>query len=161
MAQAVDPRPQGYHSVTPYLTIDNAAAAIEFYGKALGAKEIARMPAPGGKIGHAELQIGDSRIMLSDEFPQMGGKSAKTLGGTPVALHVYVENVDEVAARAISAGMKVRSPVKTEFYGDRVGSFEDPFGFKWFISTHVEEVSPEEMDRRAKEAFAGMQESAL
>lgn len=145
--------PEGYHSITPYLTIKGAAQAMEFYKKALNAKELFRMDAPGGKIAHAELKIGDSPFMLSDEYPDMGCKSPKSLGGTPISLMVYVENVDALAKQAVAAGMKELRPVKDQFYGDRSGTFEDPFGFSWTISTHVEDVSPEELGKRAKAAF--------
>jgi PhnB protein len=147
--------PDGYPQVTPYLCVDGASAAIEFYGIVLGATERMRMPAPDGKIGHAELQIGDSVIMLSDEFPEMGMKSPKALGGSPVTLSVYVHNVDDVFERAIQAGAKQLRPVEDQFYGDRSGQFEDPYGHRWSVSSHVEDVSPEEMGRRAAEAMGG------
>jgi PhnB protein len=145
--------PDGYHSVTPYLAIDGATDAIEFYKKAFGAKEIYRMPMPGGKIGHAELQIGDSRIMLADENPEMGGRSPKALGGSPVGLMIYLENVDQVFHQALAAGARVIRPLKDQFYGDRSGNLEDPFGHKWTLSTHIEDVAPEEMEKRMKEAM--------
>jgi PhnB protein len=153
MSNQVKPIPEGYHSVTPYLTLDNATAAIEFYKKAFNAQELYRVPAPDQKIGHAELQIGDSRIMLADEAQSMGTESAKTLGGSPIALLLYVENVDHLFEQATQAGAKVIKPLKDEFYGDRMGSLEDPFGFKWHLGTHIEDVSPEEMDKRSKEAM--------
>lgn len=145
---SVQPIPAGYHSVTPYLIIKGAAEAIEFYKKALGATEMFRLPMPGGVIGHAELKIGDSVIMMADEFPDMGAISPKTLGGTPISLMIYVPNVDEVFAGAIAAGGKEIRPVQNQFYGDRSGVFEDPFGHKWSIATHVEDVSHEEVQRR-------------
>ena len=151
----VKPIPDGYPQITPYLIVDGAGAAIEFYGKVLGTTERMRMPGPDGKVGHAELQLGDSVIMLADEFPDMGSPSPKSVGGTPVTIMVYVEDVDSVFDRAISAGATSLRPVENQFYGDRAGSFEDPFGHKWFVATHVEDVSPEEMDRRAAEAMGG------
>jgi PhnB protein len=142
--------PEGYHSVTPYLSIDGAAQAIQFYQKAFGAKELLRMPAPNGRIGHAELRIGDSIIMLADEEPSMGSFGPKSVGGTPVTLMIYLENVDEVFDQAVIAGAKVLKPLKDQFYGDRSANLEDPFGHKWIISTHIEDVSPAEMDKRMK-----------
>ncbi|MCY1017702.1 VOC family protein [Pyxidicoccus sp. MSG2] len=140
--------PDGYHSVTPYLALSNASQAIEFYKAALGATELYRMPMPGGKVAHAELQIGDSRIMVSDEYPDMGAKSPKHFGGTPVGLCIYTENVDALAERFVKAGGKVVRPLENQFYGDRSGQFVDPEGFKWTLAQHVEDVSPEEMNRR-------------
>jgi len=145
MAKAI---PDGYHSVTPYLALSNADKAIEFYKKALGATEIYRLPMPGGKVGHAELQIGNSRIMVSDEAPEFGNKSAKTIGGSPVGICVYSEDVEALAKRFLAAGGKEVRPLRTEFYGDRTGTYEDPEGYKWTLSQHVEDVSPEEMNRR-------------
>lgn len=147
---AVKAKPDGYHSVTPYLVVDNAAKAIEFYHKAFDAQETVRMPM-GDRIGHAELKIGDSVVMLSDEWPDMGMVGPKTRGGTSVSLMIYVEGVDIVFKRAIDAGGKQERPVKDEFYGDRSGTLLDPFGHRWMISTHVEDVSPEEMNRRMEE----------
>jgi PhnB protein len=143
--------PDGYHTVTPYLSVQNAAQAIDFYKKALGAVEIYRMDMPGGKVGHAELQFGDSRIMLADEFPDMPealARSPKSLGGTTFGINLYVENVDAQFERAIEAGATVKRPITNQFYGDRSGTLEDPFGHVWTISTHVEDVSPDEMKRR-------------
>jgi PhnB protein len=148
---AVKPIPQGYHSVTPYLILDDAARAIEFYKKALGAVELMRFPAPGGRIGHAEIKIGDSPVMLADESPQEGQKSLRTIGGSPVSLMVYVEDVDARVAQAVAAGAKITRPVANQFYGDRTGGIEDPFGYQWYIATHVEDVSMDELKRRAKE----------
>ena len=142
--------PDGYHSVTPYLIINGATAALDYYTKAFGAKELFRMPAPEGKIGHAEIKIGDSPIMLADEFPEMGYKSPKSLGGSPVSLMIYVEDVDSVFKQALAAGGKEQRPVKDQFYGDRSGTLEDPFGHVWHVATHKEDVSAEEMERRAK-----------
>ena len=152
---AVSPIPEGYPRVTPYLITDGAAAAIEFYTTVLGATERMRMPAPGGTIGHAELQLGESVIMLSDEYPEMGMRGPKAMGGTPVTISVYVEDVDSVFERAVSAGAKALRPVEDQFYGDRSGQFEDPFGHRWSVATHVEDVDPEEMGRRAAEAMGG------
>lgn len=145
MAKAI---PDGYHSVTPYLIVKGAARALEFYKKAFNAQELYRMDAPGGTIGHAEIQIGDSRIMLSDEFPEMGARSPETLGGSPIGLCIYVENVDVLFKQAVAAGGKEERPVKDQFYGDRSGTLRDPFGHQWTIATHKEDVSPEEMARR-------------
>jgi PhnB protein len=146
--------PEGYPRVTPYLIVDGAAAAIDFYGKVLGATERMRMPGPGGKIGHAELEVGDSIVMLADEHPEMDAIGPKTVGGTPVTIHVYVEDVDDVFKRAIDAGAKELRGVEDQFYGDRSGQFEDPFGHKWSVATHVEEVSEDEMAKRMA-AMAG------
>ena len=148
------PIPDGYPRVTPYLIIDGASAAIEFYRSVLGATERMRMPTPDGKVGHAELEIGDSLLMLADEFPQMGARSPKSLGGTPVSLLVYVEDADSVFDRAIQAGARALSAVEDKFYGDRSGQLEDPFGHQWSVATHVEDVPPEEMAKRASAAMA-------
>src|SRR5712691_3595419 len=139
MTNKVKPIPHGYHTATPYLIVSGAAGAIEFYKKAFGATELMRMADPKGKIGHAEIQIGDSHIMLADEFPEMGYRSPQSLGGSPVSIHLYVEDVDTLASQAIAAGAKVLRPVKDQFYGDRSGTFEDPFGHVWTIATHVED----------------------
>ena len=144
----VKPIPEGYHTITPYLFIDGAAKAIDFYKKAFGAQEIMRMDGPGGRIMHAELQIGDSRIMLSDANPDMGARDPKALGGTSASILLYVDDVDAWAKRAQDAGMKVVRPVEDQFYGDRAGTFEDPFGHSWDIHTNIEEVSGEEMEKR-------------
>ena len=150
----VKPIPEGYHSVTPYLCCRDAARAIEFYKKAFGATEIMRMGAPDGKVGHAELQIGNSRVMIADEFPEMQFLSPASIGGTPITLHLYVEDVDAVFPRAVGAGAKVTRPVKDEFYGDRAGQVEDPFGHKWYVATHKEDLTMEEIDKRREAAFA-------
>jgi PhnB protein len=142
--------PDGYHTATPYLIVNGAAAAIEFYKKAFGATELFRMDAPGGKIGHAEIQIGDSRIMLADEFPEMDARGPQSIGGTPVSIMLYVEDVDTVFNRAIAAGAKVKQPVQDKFYGDRSGNFVDPFGHVWTIATHKEDLSPSEIGKRAE-----------
>jgi PhnB protein len=143
----VKPIPDGYHSVTPYLICDGAAKAIEYYKNAFGATELFRMD-HDGKIGHAELKIGDSPIMLADEYPQMGYRSPKALGGTPVSIMIYVEDVDTVYQRAIDAGATEVKPLQDQFYGDRSGTLTDPFGHVWTIATHKEDVSMEEMNRR-------------
>lgn len=152
MAGNVKPIPDGYHSVTPYVIVHDAAAAIEFYKRAFNATEVIRMPGPDGKVGHAEIRIGDSTVMLADEYPDMGARSPKSIGGSPVALMIYVEDVDAVARRAIAAGAKETRPVEDKFYGDRSGSIEDPFGLEWHIATHVEDVAPDEMERRVAAA---------
>jgi PhnB protein len=151
----VKPIPDGYPRVTPYLCVDGAEAAIQFYGDVLGATERMRMPAPGGKVGHAELVIGDSMVMLSDEFPEMGQVSPKTVGGSPVVVSVYVDDVDAAFARAQEAGAKVVRPPEDQFYGDRAASFEDPFGHRWSIATHIEDVPPDEMMKRASAMMGG------
>ena len=151
------PLPPGYSSVMPYIIVKGAAQAIEFYKKALGATERMRIPAPEGKVGHAELQIGDSVIMLADEFPEMGARGPKSLGGTPVSFCVYVEDVDKRFPQALAAGGRETRPLKDQFYGDRSGTFEDPFGHTWTIATHVEDVPPEEMARRAEKVAKEMQ----
>ena len=144
----VQPIPEGYPRVVPYLSVDGAAAAIEFYCSVLGTTERMRMPGPGGKIGHAELELGDSVIMLADEAPDMGILGPKSIGGTAVTLSVYAEDVDDVLARAQQAGATILRPAEDQFYGDRSGQFEDPFGHRWNIATHVEDVPPDEMGRR-------------
>ncbi|HZW21206.1 VOC family protein [Noviherbaspirillum sp.] len=155
MTNKVKPVPEGYHTLTPYLTIRNAAAALDFYKRAFGAEETFRVASPDGKVGHAEIRIGDSAIMLSDEFPEMGAQSPETIGGSPVMLHLYVENVDALVDQAVQAGGKLERPVADQFYGDRGGMITDPFGHKWWIATHVEDVPPDELERRSKEAFGG------
>ncbi len=145
---SVKPIPDGYHTATPYLIVDDADAAIKFYGAAFGATELLRMPTPDGRIGHAEIQLGTSRIMLSDEYVEMGYRSPKSLGGTPVPLFMYVEDVDAVFAQAIDAGGTEQRPVEDQFYGDRSGTLEDPFGHVWTISTHKEDLTPEEIAER-------------
>ena len=148
------PIPDDYPRVTPYLTVDGAGAAIDFYCSVLGATERVRMPAPDGRIGHAELQLGNSMIMLADENAQMDARGPRAIGGTPVSLHVYVEDSDAVFERAVQAGAKGLRAVEDRFYGDRSGQFEDPFGHRWDVSTHVEDVPPEEMSKRAAAAMA-------
>lgn len=144
----VKPVPEGYHNVTPYLFIRGAGAAIDFYKKVFGAKEVVRMAGPIGQIMHAELRIGDSIIMLSDENPKSGAMSPQTAGGISVSLNLYVEHVDAVVQKAVDAGAKLLRPVANQFYGDRSGMLIDPFGHMWSVATHVEDVSPEEMRRR-------------
>jgi PhnB protein len=151
MLNKVSPIPQGYHSITPYLILNNAAQAIDYYKKAFGATELMRMEMPGGKIGHAELKIGDSIIMLADECPERGAKSPEACNGTPISLLLYVEDVDGVAKQAIAAGAKVIKPIETMFYGDRIGMFADPFGHQWCIATHVEDLTPAEIKKRMAE----------
>ena len=157
MAVSAKPIPEGFHTVTPALAVKDAAKAIDFYKKALGAQEIMRMPGPDGKIMHAELKIGDSIIFLGEENPQMGNvKSPQTLGGCTGTLNVYIPNVDEVFRQAIAAGGKEAMPVEDQFWGDRYGSFTDPFGYSWGLATRKEDLSPQEMGKRAQEFFASV-----
>lgn len=149
----VNPIPAGYHTVTPFLIVKGAAQAIDFYKKAFGATQIFRMDAPGGKVAHAELQIGNSRIMVSDEHPEMGYLAPRPGEKAPIGLHIYVEDVDKVAAQALAAGIQTERPVADQFYGDRTGTFIDPFGVRWSIATHKEDVSEEELARRMSEAM--------
>jgi PhnB protein len=153
---AVQPIPEGYRTLTPYLAVDDAAEAIEYYKKAFGATERGRMEAPGGKIGHAELEIGDSLVMLSDALPQFATRSPKELGGTSVSIFMYVEDVDATVQQAVDTGATVTMEVADQFWGDRFGTVQDPFGHLWSIATHVEDVPPEEMEERAKAAMAAM-----
>jgi PhnB protein len=153
---AVKPIPDGYHSVTPYLIVSGAAKALDFYKQAFNAEERMRMPGPGGKIMHAEIQIGDSMIMLSEEFPEMGAKSPQTIGGSPVGICLYVQNVDAMFKQALAAGAKEERPVKDQFYGDRSGTLRDPFGHQWTIATHKEDLTPEQMEQRATEFMKQM-----
>jgi PhnB protein len=152
----VKPIPDGYSQVTPYLNVDGASAAIDFYSKVFGATERMRMPAPGDRIGHAELEIGDSLIMLADEHPEMGIRGPKAIGGSPVTIHVYVDDVDGVFELAVKEGATATRQVENQFYGDRSGQFEDPFGHRWSIATHVEDVPPDEMAKRMTEAMGAM-----
>jgi PhnB protein len=147
--------PDGYEGITPYLICKNAEAAIEFYKKAFGAVELFRVGEPGRKVGHAEMKIGNVIFMLADEFPDIGAISPQTLGGTPVTFYVYVEDVDGFTEKAIGEGLKVLKPVADQFYGDRSGHFEDPFGHKWGFATHVEDLTPEQLNERAKAAHGG------
>ncbi|MCU1311731.1 MAG: Glyoxalase/bleomycin resistance protein/dioxygenase (Dioxygenase) [Candidatus Angelobacter sp.] len=150
----VKPIPDGYHSVTPYLIVQGAAKAIEYYKDVFGAKEMMRFPMPDGKVAHAEIKIGDSPVMLADEMPQMGYKNPQALGGSPVSLMLYVGDVDTVFEKAVANGAKPIRPVKDQFYGDRSGTITDPFGHVWTVATHKEDVSSEEMQRRMKEMAA-------
>lgn len=154
MVEEVKAVPEGYHTLNAYIIVKGAARAIEFYERALGAQELFRFPMPDGRLGHAELQIGDSRLMLADEMAEMPDcitREPRGLGGTTFGLHVYVPDVDAAFQRAVAAGATVRRPVKDQFYGDRSGTFEDPFGHIWTLSTHKEDVSAEEMNRRMAE----------
>jgi len=155
MSPSVKPIPDGYPRVTPYLIVNGASDAIAFYGKVLGAQERMRMPDPAGGIGHAELTLGDSVIMLADEHPEMGFQGPKTIGGTSVTISVYVDDVDATFSQAVQSGATVLRELENQFYGDRSGQFEDPFGHRWNIATHVEDVSPEEMGKRAAAAATG------
>ena len=155
MSSEVKAIPDGYEGIIPYLICKNAEAAIEFYKKAFGAVELLRVGEPGRKVGHAEMKIGNNIFMLADEFPDIGAVSPQTLGGTPVSLYIYVEDVDGFTEKAIAEGLKVLKPVADQFYGDRSGGFEDPFGHKWGFATHVEDLTPEQLDERAKAAHGG------
>jgi PhnB protein len=141
--------PDGYSRVTPYLIVDGGAKALDFYRKVFGAKEKMRMPGPGGKIGHAEITIGESMIMLADEHPDMGARAPHAFGGAAVSLMVYVEDVDSTVKTALAEGAKLTRPVENQFYGDRLGTLQDPFGHQWHVATHVEDVPPDELARRA------------
>ncbi|HTD88379.1 MAG TPA: VOC family protein [Candidatus Binatia bacterium] len=149
----VKPIPEGHRTVTPYMAIKNGVKALEFYKKAFGATEVYKLVMPDGRLGHAEIRIGDSIIMMSDEFPEYGGKSPETLGGTPVNIHLYVDDVDGFFKKAVAAGAKERKAVKDQFYGDRSGQLEDPFGHLWWVATHKEDVSPKEMQKRVQAMF--------
>ncbi len=151
----VNPIPEGYPRLTPYLIVDGASDAIDFYTSVLGAKERMRMGGPDERVGHAELEIGDAVVMLADEHPQMGALGPKSIGGTPVTISVYVEDVDRVFDAALEAGATSLRAVENQFYGDRSGQFEDPFGHRWSVATHVEDVPADEMERRAAEAMEG------
>jgi PhnB protein len=155
-AKKVAPVPPGYHSITPYIVCRNAAGAIEFYKKALGARVKAKMAGPDGKIMHAEIVIGDSVVMLGDEMPAMGATAPETIGGTASGLFIYTPNVDKAFARAIAAGAKAEMPPADQFWGDRYGTFVDPFGHKWSMATHIEDMTPKEMARRGREWMAQM-----
>jgi PhnB protein len=154
MTKKVSPIPEGYNSITPYLVIRGAAQAIDYYKEVFGATELFRMDQPDGKVGHAELKIGESRIMLADENPDMGEghASAATIGASPVSLYLYIPDVDRVVERAVAAGAKILKPVQDQFYGDRSGFIQDPFGHLWGVATHVEDVAPQEMEERAQKA---------
>jgi PhnB protein len=153
---AVQPIPEGYKTVSPYLAVDDAEKAIEYYKKAFGAEETVRMNGPDGRIGHAELKIGDSHLMLSDPFPQSSTKPPTELGGTSVSIFMYVEDVDAVVQKAVDQGATVTMEVEDQFWGDRFGSITDPFGHNWSIATHIEDLTPEEIEERGKAAMAAM-----
>jgi len=153
-AKKVSPIPKGYHTATPYLVCRGAADAIDFYKKAFGAREILRMPMPDGRVGHAEIQIGDSRVMLGDESPEMGARAPQTVGGTPVHIFLYLKDVDKTFAQATAAGATVEMPPMDMFWGDRYCKVQDPFGHKWNMATHIEDLTPKEMARRGAEAMA-------
>jgi PhnB protein len=153
MTTKVKPIPEGYHTITPYLIVKDGPRAIEFYKKAFGAQELFRMAGPDGKIAHAELQIGNSRFMLGTEAPEMGSRSPETLKGTPVGLFLYLEDVDTAYKRAVDAGAKAQQPPQDMFWGDRYGKVADPFGHEWQLATHKEDVTPEEMGKRAQAAM--------
>ena len=155
MPEKVNHIPEGYHSVTPYLVVNDGARALEFYRQAFGATEVFRMEGPDGKIGHAEIKIGDSHVMLADENPEMGARSPQAFGGSPVRLMLYVEDVDATVGRAVDAGAKLTRPIADQFYGDRTGGVTDPFGHAWYVATHVEDVPPEELKKRAAAAHQG------
>jgi PhnB protein len=144
----VSPVPPGYHTLTPYLIVDGATKALAWYAEAFGARELMRLSAPGGKIGHAEIEIGDSRIMLADEAPVHDAKAPGAFGGSPVSLHLYVSDMDAVMAKAVAIGATVKSPAEDKFYGDRMGTLTDPFGHIWHVSTHIEDVTEAEIERR-------------
>jgi uncharacterized glyoxalase superfamily protein PhnB len=150
----VRPIPEGRHAVTPYIVLRDAAKAMDWYKKALGASEVSRMPSPDGKLMHAEIRIGDSLIFLADEFPAMGGKGIQSYGGSPVGIHLYVTDTDKVFNAAVAAGATTMMPPANMFWGDRFCKIQDPFGMQWSISTHIEDVPPEEMGKRAAAAFA-------
>jgi PhnB protein len=150
---AVQPIPDGYHTATPYLIVRDAARAIEFYKQAFGATELMRLGDPTGKVGHAEIKVGDSTIMLADEFPEMGIRGPQSIGGSPVSILLYVEDVDAVYSRAVASGATAVRPVKDQFYGDRSGTLTDPFGHTWTIATHTEDVSPEEIQKRFEDSM--------
>jgi PhnB protein len=149
MARKVKSIPDGYHAITPYLCINGAAGAIEFYARAFGAAEVMRIAQPDGRVGHAEVRIGDSHVMLADEFPEMNFRSPTTIGGAAVHLHLYTDDVDAMVARAVAAGATLVRSVQDQFYGDRVGTVADPYGHVWHVSTHKEDLSMEELGKRA------------
>ncbi len=151
----VKPIPEGFHTVTPHLVVSDAASAIEFYQKAFGAEEVSRMPGPEGKIMHAAIRIGDSPVMLNDEFPDMGTVGPKAIGGTAVTIHLYVKDADAVWDSATKAGAKVVVPIDDMFWGDRYGVIEDPFGHRWSIATHTQDLTPEQVMEGAQKAFGG------
>jgi PhnB protein len=151
MIGTAKPIPAGYHNVTAYLTVKNGLDAIAFYKQAFGAEEVRRVELPSGKIAHADLKIGDSMIMLADEFPGMGSRSPRSLGGSPVLIHLYTDGVDKMMEQALTAGASLRKPVQNQFYGDRMGALVDPFGHEWCVATHVEDIEHDELQRRTEE----------
>ena len=157
---SVKPVPEGYHTITPHLIVRDAARAIEFYKQAFGAKDRGVMKGPDGKVMHAELQIGDSIVMLADEMPEFGSRSPQSIGGSPTGLHIYTDNVDAAFDRAVKAGAQVEMPVMEQFWGDRYGKLKDPFGHSWSVATHVKDLSVEEMKRGMDEAMAKMAKTA-
>jgi PhnB protein len=157
MAKKASPIPKGYHTVTPSLFVTGAAKAIDFYKKALGAEELMRFAGPDGKIMHAEIKVGDSIVMLADEMPEMGGRGPKTIGGTPVSFFVYGENVDAAWKRAVDGGAKELQPLADQFWGDRAGCLEDPFGHHWWLAQHIEDLTPEQIRKNAEAFFGQMQ----
>jgi PhnB protein len=154
MPTKVKPVPDGHRTVAPYLAIKNAASALEFYKQAFGAIETYKLIIPDGRVGHAEIRLGDSLIMLADEFPEFGGKAPASLGGSPVSIHLYVEDVDAFVKKAVAAGARELKPVADQFYGDRSGQLQDPFGHLWWVATHKEDVAPEELQKRVRALFA-------
>jgi PhnB protein len=160
MAKKAQAIPKGFHSVTPSLMVDGAAKAIDFYKKALGAEELSRFPGPDGRIMHAEIRIGDSVIMLGDEMPEQGARGPKSIGGTPVSFFVYAENVDAAWKRAVDAGAKPIMPLIDQFWGDRAGSIEDPFGHHWWLAQRIQELTPEELRRNAEAFFSQMEHAS-
>lgn len=159
MAKKAQAIPKGYHTVTPSIVVKGAAGAIDFYRKAFGAEELMRFPGPDGSIMHAEIRIGDSVVMLGDEMPEQGGRSPKSIGGTPVSFFVYKENVDAAWKQAVDAGAKTIMPLADQFWGDRTGCLEDPYGHRWWLAQHVQDLTPEEMQRNAEAFFSQMQPS--
>jgi PhnB protein len=159
MAKPTQAIPRGYHTVTPSIVVGGAAKAIDFYKKAFGAEELMRFPGPGGSVMHAEIKVGDSVIMLGDEMPEQGGRSPKSYGGTPVSFFVYGENVDAAWKRAVDAGAREIMPLQDMFWGDRTGCLEDPFGHRWWLAQHVEDLTPEQIRKNAESFFAQMQPS--
>jgi PhnB protein len=160
MAKKAQAIPKGYHTVTPNIVVDGAAKAIDFYKKALGAEEIMRFPGPDGKIMHAEIRIGDSVIMLVDQMPEQGGRGPKLIGGTPVSFFVYGDNVDAAWKRAVDAGAKPIMPLDDQFWGDRAGSLEDPYGHHWWLAQHIEDLTPDELNKRSEAFFSQMQSAS-
>ena len=156
MPNSVQPIPAGYHSVTPYLVVNDAARAIDFYQRAFGAKEINRMNGPDGKIGHAEIKIGDSIVMIADEMPQGGARAPRSIGGTSVGIFLYVSDVDRAFEQAVKAGARIEMPLADMFWGDRYGRLADPFGHSWSVATHKEDVAPAEMKKRVEQAMSKM-----